>query len=276
MLKHYITLLRPINFLITALSIFVACILAGATLPHDFLPMMCASLGGALIAGGGMVVNDIMDEEIDKINKPHRPIASGAVDKFDAYMYYGGLSGAGMIMSYYASWHAFIISFSVVPVIFMYSYWLKGTPLMGNLLVAFLTGLTFIFGGAAIGNYHSVLVPAMFAFLINVPRELIKDMEDVEGDAKNKKRTFPIVYGMKQTVFLASLFLFAVIGSTIIPYVRGMYNLTYFIIVNLGVNVVLVFVLFSLWKNRSVRNLNLLSTILKWDMLVGLLAIYLG
>lgn len=276
MIKNYLILLRPVNFIITALSIVVSCLLAGGTVPHDFLPIFFSSLGGALIAGGGMVINDIIDVDIDKINKPHRPIASGAVDKFDAYMFYAGLSGAGLIMSYHASWNAFLTALSALPVIFMYSYWLKGTPLAGNFIVAFLTGLTFIYGGAAVGNFSKAVMPAVFAFLINVPREIIKDMEDIEGDAKNKIKTFPVLYGMKPSAVLASFFLLAVIGSTVIPFMNGMYGIRYFVTVNLGVNTVLLFVLFSLWKDQSTKNLNRLSTIVKWDMLAGLLAIYLG
>ena len=274
-MKHYITLVRPINFFITAASIYVSCLLAGGT-QSQFLAMLFASLGGAFIGGGGMVINDIFDVEIDKINKPHRPLPSGAVEKFDAMMFYGGITGAGLIMSAYSTRTAFIIAFIVVPVIFLYSQRFKSKPLVGNLIVGGLTGLAFIYGGAAVGNIKQAVMPAMFAFLINVGREIIKDMEDVEGDAKHGALTYPVKYGMKKSAGVATWFLGAVIISTIIPYVNGMYGLNYFIAVNLGVNVVVGYVLYSLWKNQSSKNLNLLSNILKWDMLVGLVAIYIG
>ncbi|MDD8019402.1 MAG: geranylgeranylglycerol-phosphate geranylgeranyltransferase, partial [Bacteroidota bacterium] len=182
-MKQYIALLRPSNFVITALSIFVSCILAGGT-KAQFLQMMFASLGGALIGGGGMVINDIFDIEIDKINKPNRPLPSGAVTKFDAALFYAGLTVAGLMMSYSASWSAFLIAIFAVPTIFFYSYIFKSTPLFGNLIVGFLTGLAFIYGGAAVGNIKQAMMPAVFALLINVGREVIKDMEDVEGDMK--------------------------------------------------------------------------------------------
>lgn len=274
-MKHYITLLRPVNFLITALSIYVSCVLAGGT-QSQFLVMLFASLGGAFIGGGGMVINDIFDIEIDRINKPHRPMPSGAVEKFDAMMFYGGITGAGLIMSAYSSRTAFIIAFIAVPVIFLYSQRYKSKPLVGNLIVGGLTGLAFIYGGAAVGNINQAVMPAVFAFLINVGREVIKDMEDVEGDARHRALTYPVQYGMKKSAVIATWFLSAVILSTVIPFVTGMYGVNYFIAVNIGVNVVVGYVLYSLWNDQSSKNLHLLSNILKWDMLVGLAAIYLG
>ena len=274
-MRPYITLLRPVNFIITALSIFVACLLAGGTREQGIF-MVFAALSGALIGSGGMVINDILDIEIDRINKPERPLPSGAVSRYDALMYFGGLIGAGMIMAAYTTKAAFIIAFIAVPLIVLYSKIFKGTVLVGNLLVGALTGLAFIFGGAAVGNIQHAVIPALFAFLINVGREIVKDMEDVEGDAKNGARTLPIVHGMKNAAILATMFLLFTIGSTVIPFVSGLYGLRYFILVNIGVNLVLVYVLIGLWRDRSVKNLHQLATILKWDMLVGLLAIYLG
>lgn len=274
-MKHYLTLVRPVNFFITAASIYVSCLLAGGT--HlQFIAMISASLGGALIGAGGMVINDYFDIEIDKINKPDRPLASGAIARFDALMFYAAVTGSGLIMSAYSTKTAFIIAFVAVPAIFLYSQRFKATPLIGNVMVGTLTGLAFIFGGAAVGNIRLAIVPAVFALLINVGREIIKDMEDVEGDARLNAVTYPIRYGMKKAAQLATAFLVAVIASTIIPYAIGLYGVYYFILVNAGVNTVILYVLYSLWHDQSRANLNRLSTILKWDMLVGLAAIYIG
>jgi len=274
-MKPYITLVRPINFIITALSILASCLLAGGT-QEQLLIMIFASLSGALIGAGGMVINDILDIEIDRINKPERPLPSGAVERYDALMFYAILTGFGLIMSAYTTRAAFIIAFIAVPTIVLYSKVLKGTPLLGNITVGALTGLAFIYGGAAVQNIRQALMPALFAFLINVGREIVKDMEDVEGDSKNHALTLPVKYGMKNAGIVATTFLIFVIASTFIPFAGGIYGMKYFITVNLGVNLVLVYVIISLWKDQSVKNLNLISTILKWDMLVGLLAIYLG
>ncbi|MFA6467924.1 MAG: geranylgeranylglycerol-phosphate geranylgeranyltransferase [Bacteroidota bacterium] len=274
-MKPYITLIRPVNFTITALSIFVACILAGGT-QQQMLIMIFGALSGACIAAGGMVINDILDIEIDRVNKPDRPIPSGAVSRYDALMFYGALTGIGMIMSAYTTRPAFIIAFIAVPLIVMYSKVFKGTVLFGNLLVGGLTGLAFIYGGAIVGNIRQAVFPALFAFLINVGREIIKDMEDVEGDAKNGAATLPVIYGMNSASIMATIFLTLVFLTSFIPYLLGIYGENYFIVVTGGVDVVILYVMYSFWKDRSVFNLHILSNILKWTMLVGLVAIYLG
>ena len=275
LLTHYIALLRPSNFIITVASVFVSCILAGGRIEQTPV-MFLASLAAGLIGGGGMVVNDIFDVEIDRINKPMRPLPSGAISAGSAALFYASLSAVGLLLNLFLHPSAQFIASAAVVLIFFYSSTLKSTPLFGNLMVGFLTGLAFLYGGAAVGDMGRAIIPALFAFLINVGREVIKDMEDIEGDAKQSAVTFPIKYGMRAASLVAMAFLLAVVGATIIPFINHQYGVNYFVLVMLGVNCVIAFVLFSLWKDTSPKNLHRLSTILKYDMIVGLIAIYLG
>lgn len=274
-MKPYLTLIRPVNFVITALSVIMACLLAGGTAQQGLL-IVFGGLSAALIASGGMVFNDVLDIDIDRINKPERPLPSGAIARYDALMFFGALTGMGLIMSAYTTRPAFIIAFIVVPVLLLYSKVFKRTVLLGNLIVGGLTGLTFLYGGAIVGNMRGTVIPALFAFLMNTGREIIKDMEDVEGDAKDGADTLPVRYGSTQAAIVATFFLVMVIVATFVPYMAGLYGLNFLIAVNIGVNPVLLYIIVSLWRDRSVRNLNRLSTILKRDMLVGLVVIYLG
>jgi geranylgeranylglycerol-phosphate geranylgeranyltransferase len=274
-LKPYIALIRPSNFVITALSVIVSCILAGATRAM-VAEVIAASLSAGLIGAGGMVINDYFDVEIDRINKPMRPLPSEAVSLRAAILFWIFLSFLGLSLTIILPSSAAVIAILAVVIIFYYSKVLKRTPLFGNLTVGALTGLAFIYGGAAVGNINRAIMPAVFAFLINVGREIIKDMEDVHGDSQLSAVTFPIKFGMRHSTVLATIFLCAVIGSTIIPFVNRQYGSAYFITVNIGVNAVLVAVLASLWKNQSRHNLRRLSLILKYDMFIGLIAIYLG
>ena len=274
-MKHYIALLRPSNFVITVASVFVASILAGGT-SDQAAAMAIAALAAGFIGSGGMVVNDLFDVEIDRINKPQRPLASGAVSPASASLFYALLTSAGLVLNLFLHPIDQWIAAAAAVLIFLYSYKLKGTPLLGNLVVGGLTGLAFLYGGAAVGNAGRALVPALFAFLINVGREVIKDMEDVEGDSRHNALTFPIRYGMKSGALVATFFLLTVAASTFVPFADGQYGIVYLVIVGAGVDLVLVYVIISLWKDMSQKNLNRLSTILKFDMLVGLAAIYAG
>ncbi len=274
-MNRYVVLLRPSNFIIIVVSVFVSCLLAGGK-AEQIPAMIVASIAAGLIGGGGMVVNDIFDAEIDRVNKPARPIPSGTVSPPAAAFFYALLTGVGLLLNLFLHSNAQAIAIGAALLVFIYSYKLKSTPLFGNLAVGLLTGLAFIYGGATVGNIGRATIPALFAFLINVGRELIKDMEDVEGDAHQHAATFPIKYGMTSAAVVATVFLLAVVGSTIIPFANRQYGIVYFIIVMAGVNCVIAFVLFSLWKDTTPNNLNRLSTILKYDMLIGLIAIYLG
>lgn len=275
LMKPYVLLLRPPNFLITVASVFVSSLLAGGRSEH-LTSMILAAVSAGLIGGGGMVVNDIFDVEIDRINKPDRPLPSGNVAQGAAALFYGCVSALGLLLNLFLHSSAQLIAAGAFVLIFFYGYRLKSTPLFGNLAVGVLTGLAFIYGGAAVRNLERAAIPALFAFLINVGREIIKDMEDVEGDARMKAVTFPVRYGLKPAAGVATIFLLAVIGSTIIPFANHQYGMLYLILVMIGVNCVIGFVLYKLWEDVSPRNLNRLSTILKYDMVVGLVAIYLG
>ena len=70
---------------------------------------------------------------------------------------------------------------------------------MEILIIALLTGLAFIYGGFAVGNPVAAIVPAVFAFLINLIREIVKDIQDIEGDTKAGVITFPIKFGFKKS-----------------------------------------------------------------------------
>ena len=273
--QAYLHLIRPSNFMIAIASIFVACLLAGGTIDM-LVPIIAAALAGGVIGAGGMVINDLYDIEIDRINKPERPLPAGLISRKSALLTYVLLSVTGIFFNFFTSTAALIIALAAVPMIFAYSAYLKRTPLLGNLLVAFLTGLAFLYGGAAVGRIEATVMPAVFAFLINAGREVIKDMEDREGDAQLGARTLPIVYGMRTASIVATILLAAVIVATSIPYVTGMYGIRYYLLVNAGVNAVLLYVLWHLWRDQSPVTLHRLSVLLKYDMAVGLFAIYLG
>lgn len=274
-MQAYLHLIRPSNFVIAIASIFVACLLAGGTMDM-LVPMIAAALAGGVIGAGGMVINDLYDIEIDRINKPERPLPAGLITRKSALITYAALSVSGIVLSFFTSTAALIIALAAVPMIFAYSAYLKRTPLLGNLLVAFLTGLAFLYGGAAVGRIEATVMPAVFAFLINAGREVIKDMEDREGDAQLGARTLPIVYGMRTASIVATILLAAVIVATIIPYATGMYGIRYYIVVNVGVNAVLLYALWQLWRDQSPVTLHRLSVLLKYDMAVGLIAVFLG
>jgi 4-hydroxybenzoate polyprenyltransferase len=153
---------------------------------------------------------------------------------------------------------------------------LKRISLVGNLIVAFLTGLVFIFGGVVVENPAVAIVPAVFAFLINLIREIVKDMEDVEGDTKAGVNTYPVKFGFQNSKIIVLIITISLILYTLYPFITQLYKIEYFVVVMVIVNPLLVFCLKKLFEDNSLKSLNYISNLLKLNMVFGLVAIYLG
>lgn len=147
--------------------------------------VVLAAASTALVTAGGNVLNDLEDIEGDRVNHPERPLVTGAISVQGARILAIGLFVGGIELAL-----PVILVYPLVGVILAvalatmlgYELRLKASGLAGNAAVAGLTGLVFLYGGAAAGN-ALVLIPfALMAFFATLSREVIKDMEDVAGD----------------------------------------------------------------------------------------------
>ena len=256
------------------LSVGIGALVSGSLSPVFSVLLACLSAG--LITGAANAVNDYFDVDIDRVNKPYRPIPSGAVSCRVALFYSLVLFGLGVLLSVFIGTAAFLIALSASLLLVAYSAWLKRTVLWGNLTVSVLGGLAFIYGGVAVGRLRLALIPAVFAFFFHLGREILKDIEDVAGDRAGRANTFPIRFGLNPARLLITAVFAVLILLTLVPYVLGIFGRAYLWIVIPGVDAFLLAVLFSLWKDASRRNLARLSVWLKVDMLVGLTAIFAG
>jgi len=264
-----------VNFVITFVSVIVATLICQ---PHKTpgLNIFLAAFAASLVLASGNVINDINDAEIDKINKPFRPLPSGNLTIQQAYGLYVSSVFLSILISVFLNEIALaIVLFSILS-LFVYSKFLKQIPLIGNITVAFLTGLVFIFGGVVVENPTAAIVPAVFAFLINLIREIVKDMEDVEGDSKADLVTFPIKFGSKKSTILILLITIPLILFTLYPFLSKLYRIEYFVTVMVIVNPILVYCMKILFEDSSHESLKKISNLLKSSMVCGLIAIYLG
>jgi len=274
-LTAIVKIVRPLNFLITFISVIVAAVIC---LPgHSIeLNVFLAALSASLVMASGNIINDIYDIDIDRVNKPSRPLPSGKISIKEAYILYFVFIAASVFISSLLNEKAIAIVLVSILLLFLYSKYLKRIPLVGNITVAILTGLVFIFGGVVVENLAAAIVPAVFAFLINLIREIVKDMEDVEGDKKAGVITFPIKFGSLKSKLFISLITISLILYTFYPFITQLYKIEYFIIVMVIVNPLLVYCLKILFEDESVKNLKKISNLLKLDMIIGLIAIYIG
>jgi geranylgeranylglycerol-phosphate geranylgeranyltransferase len=269
-----VRLLRPVNMGIAFLTIAAGGVLSDPSAVR-WPEILLAAAAGALIVGGGNALNDCFDIDIDRLNRPERPLPSGALSIKQANALWVTLSIVGVTLSYSITpWNLYLSVFWVFA-LYYYSRVLKKTVLAGNLTIGVLTGTAFLFGAVVTGNAATALFPGLFAFLVNVTRELLKDVEDVEGDRQAGAATLPVRYGTRASLLTAAGAIIALVAATILPYVLNIYTITYLWIV-LAVDAALLFVLLSWWRDESLSNLRRLSGILKLAMVVGLVALFAG
>jgi geranylgeranylglycerol-phosphate geranylgeranyltransferase len=273
--QAYIELIRPLNLLITFITVIVASIICSPG-NMNLSPVLLAALAAALTAAAGNVINDYFDVGIDKINRPDRPLPSRKISLKSASIFYLSLVILSLAMASLVSLYAFLVVLLANNLLFLYSYNLKRILLLGNVVVSFLTGFTFIYGGIVVANPKAAVIPAVFAFLINMIREIVKDMEDIKGDKAVGVITFPGKFGTGVAKILLAIIIGLLILFTVYPYYFHIYNLEFLLIVLFSVNLILVYILRLLFIDDSPGSLRKVSNLLKAGMVFGLIAIYFG
>ena len=175
-----------------------------------------------LIAAAGYLINDLVDVEVDKVNKPEKKLAYTPPILYGIYV---AMNGLAVFISLLLDLNSIIqlILLSSIILLFIYSFLFQKLPLIGNLTVAFLAGMLPLLSynfvvlttnniqiGENLSSLSVLLLYVYFGFGITLLRELVKDIEDLKGDEAAHYKTYPVVVGVKssQVLFymLVSLF----------------------------------------------------------------------
>lgn len=270
----YFKIIRPLNVLIASLSVIIGYALTHAE--QIAVELIWGIFSVAMVMAAANIVNDIYDAKIDKINRPNRPIPAGQIKPLQAWKAYWLLNSLALISSAFISLLHLTIAAVTIFLLWLYSFRLKGAILTGNLMVSFVSALTFVYATLIENDLQSGIFPALFAFLFHFGREVIKDMQDMEGDLKQGARTFAGVYGKTKSIILINLTFIFLIVLLFVPYWLSIYTLLYLKITLIGVVPILVWSGIFIWYKQAADQLGRISSLLKWDMLVGLFAIYVG
>jgi 4-hydroxybenzoate polyprenyltransferase len=227
-----------------------------------------------LTAAAGYVINDIFDIEEDLINNPEKRIIARHITPKNGHIFYFILAAASIITGFFAGYTMLILVVVIGILLYFYSSDIKGEILWGNLLVAFMSGaVVFIADMGVFTRYTGYFAEfSLFAFLITVPREIVKDIEDIEGDKAQDYKTFPIVFGEIKSTRLAIIFMVMVIAELIYLMVTEgnlWYNLYSIILVIIPT----IFIIYKLIIARDKVDFSQLSRWIKWLMLSGLLSV---
>lgn len=247
------------------------------------------------IAAAGYIINDIEDLIADKINKPNRVIVGKFISEKNANNLFLGLNFigvvSGFVLAQFIERPSFFVLFIIASaLLYMYATFLKKITLVGNIVVALLVGLSFflvgIFELIPVMTYENKAYQiffldlirdySIFAFMINLVRELVKDLEDVDGDYKIGVQSLPIVIGRDKATkveFAVSLIPLMVI---IFYLTRNLYTQP------LAIGYVLLFIIapllycsIKLFSAETKAHYKHVSTVLKLVMLTGVLSLLL-
>ncbi len=273
MFKDYYRLSRPVNALAGCIAVILSGYVAGT---QSWLPVIMAAVTVLLITVSTNAWNDYLDIEIDRINKPDRPLPSGRISPQGALIF----SAAGSIISLVAAasinQSAFIIALGSNILLYLYSWKLKCTVLLGNIAVAAIIGLCFIFGGVAAGNVGPTQPLAVIVFFAMMGREILKTMADYKGDLKLGCRTIAVVWGKKTARVFVITFLAISAVLMIAAYFIGQYSPVYLYIIVFGMCPLLAYVAINAKSTATGEALEQKSTIMKYGFFVWFLAVALG
>ncbi|AKU07495.1 geranylgeranylglycerol-phosphate geranylgeranyltransferase [Haloferax gibbonsii] len=224
--RGFAELTRPGNAVAAGVLTFTGAFVAGAS-PSDALVVVAAMLATVFATGAGNAINDYFDRDIDRINRPDRPIPRGAVTATEAKWFSVALFGGAVVSAFVLPVVAIAIAVVNLVALLAYTEFFKGLPGVGNVVVAALTGSTFLFGGAAIGEPLGAVVLCVLAALATLTREIVKDVEDIGGDREEGLRTLPIVVGEKASLWLGVVVLVVAVAASAVPFVWGGFGLAY-------------------------------------------------
>lgn len=278
-IRDYLSLIRAANCVIAAAAVWVGAWLVTQAFP--ILPVALTSIAAFLVCAAGNILNDVVDIEIDRINRPNRALVRQVVTVPRAKLLVVAINLGAILVSLFVSLMVGgVVLFSVV-LLFWYNLKLKHIPVAGNLVIALLSALTFVVGGMSVDTYllarlPGPLVPAAYALLFHFVREMIKDVEDMEGDRQAGVRTLPQRIGKSSTLALALSIYLLLVLLTLVPIYFGWFGRMYEIITVYVVDLPLLALLIFVWGNPTPRLLRIGSTALKIGMLLGLVALVLG
>ena len=245
------------------------------------------------VAAGGYVINNIMDQETDEIAKPHNRVVGFSISETVAYNWYIGLTIVGVGIGFYLSNVIYKPTFAsmfilVATLLYMYATSFKQIPVLGNVVVALLLSTSIIIIGLfdilpaidadnrfRMKEAFSILMDyAIFAFIINLIREIVKDLEDMDGDYQSGINTLPITIGISKTKIIVGILTVISIGILAYYINSNLFELDYVIYYTLVFIIgPLIYFGVKLMNAETKKQLHHLSLVLKIILFFGILSV---
>jgi 4-hydroxybenzoate polyprenyltransferase len=290
----FLKMVRLPNLLFIALTQFLFYFCIYSSLydgQRDLSGFVFIMLASVMIAAGGYAINDYFDINIDEVNKPQKMVVDKVIHRRWAIAWHFMLSAAGVIFTAIAlpvfqKWYLILANICCVALLWFYSTSFKKSLLIGNIVISVLTAWTILiifFSRVNLSDafqdthqkfFRLAILYAGFAFISSLVREAIKDMEDIEGDARYGCRTMPILWGLNASKVYVAVWLVVLIALLILVQVyvlqfRWWLPVTYsFMLIIFP----LLYIFYKLFKAFTPGDFHHLSTVTKLVMLTGILS----
>ena len=245
------------------------------------------------IAAAGNIINDIYDVETDLVNKPDRLIIGKKINEKNAYNLFIIFNvigvGLGFYLSHLVGKSGFFALFVIISgLLYVYATYLKQMALIGNIVISMLVALSIIIVGlfellpvttpknqeTQLTFFKILLDYSLFAFMINLIREMVKDMQDIDGDHKANMNTLPIAIGRERAskvIFVLSIVPICAVVFYVLTFLyKQQMAVGYFLVFIVAP---LLYVTIKLFNAKTKKDYGHISTMLKLIMFFGMLSL---
>jgi geranylgeranylglycerol-phosphate geranylgeranyltransferase len=278
--RHYVRIVRPKNSIMIGIAVIIGMIL---TDPKQIFSIktVYGFLTGFFISCYSMIVNDIYDIEVDKINNMDRPLAKGEITVKNAWVYGIFLLFIGLALAYFTSFLNFIIAILFAFISWLYNFSLKKHGIVGNMTVAVSTIVPYLYGNIILSFNNTfsnlsnpiLLSPtvcwfSLVSFFAVTGREVIKTISDIEGDKIRGVRSIAICWGKDMAAKIGAIFFILAVICTLGPYVFREMGTIYLLAV-LFPDLLFIYLSYSILKDSSGENALRVKKMALNGMLIG-------
>lgn len=221
---------RPRNMAISFIGVYTGALLVSTEVDFN-AKVILAAFSAMFILAGGNALNDYYDVKADRINRPQRPIPSGRLSKKEVRLFSALLYTAGILTAFFINPYCTLLAVLNSAVLVAYAMHSKKAFLTSNIAVSYLSASVFIYGALSVYNTPafsppgtgilSVLVAS--SFFMTLSREIVKDIEDLDGDRKAGASTLPIKIGLRKSMETAITTGVTSIAASLIPVLKDMH-----------------------------------------------------
>lgn len=274
MFKEILKVLRIHNLILGALAVFISGYLLDESI--NYLTIYCALIVMITMALT-YVMNDYIDVESDKINHPHRSLPSNQLNNKNIIFITLFLVFLLFVLCFQINFLAIKFLFILImPCAFLYNFFFKNFPLIGNAVTSILLSGIFIFSEIVfIKSYTVLCLPFFLCFIFNFLREMIKDMHDYDGDLHVNSYTAPIVFGKKNMNRLIVFYTILLMIICLLINFIFEFDINFLVLLIILIEIPLLYSVFLLIKYPNKTTYKYLSDLLKYLCLNGLIIIML-